>query len=218
MSNKFTRFKKCVKENGITLSLLICFRNLINKIFNHFIVGRNDTYLDSSSRILGIKNMTIGHDFRAGKDLWLEAVTEYKGVKLAPKIEIGNGVSLSDFNHIGAAHYIRIGNHVLFGSKCYVTDHNHGIYKGENQSNPSVPPIERELTINGSVIIDDNVWIGDNVVILPNVHIGYGTIIGANSIVSKDIPPNSIAVGSPAHVIKKYDNKTGKWMSVKSGV
>lgn len=217
MKQRVIDFVNSLKVDG-RLCIPIYYRKAINKIFNRIIIGRSDTSIDSRSKILGLKCMRIGHAFSAGKGLWLEAVTEYKGVKLAPKIEIGNGVSLSDFNHIGAAHYIRIGNHVLFGSKCYVTDHNHGIYKGENQSNPSVPPIERELTINGSVIIDDNVWIGDNVVILPNVHIGYGTIIGANSIVSKDIPPNSIAVGSPAHVIKKYDNKTGKWMSVKSGV
>ncbi|WP_302420945.1 hypothetical protein [uncultured Megasphaera sp.] len=217
MKQRVINFVNSLKVNG-RLCIPIYYRKTINKIFNRIIIGRSDTSIDSRSKILGLKCMRIGHAFSAGKGLWLEAVTEYKGVKLAPRIEIGNGVSLSDFNHIGAAHYIRIGNHVLFGSKCYVTDHNHGIYKGENQSNPSIPPTERELTTNGFVIIDDNVWIGDNVVILPNVHIGYGTIIGANSIVSKDIPPNSIAVGSPAHVIKKYDNKTGKWMSVKSGV
>jgi len=216
MNRKILHLTENIRAHGFMITIIIYYRRLINRLFNLIVIGRKDCSIDSRAKILGINYMEIGKHFSAGKGLWLEAVTESN--TYIPKLIIGNDVSLSDFNHIGAAHYVKIGNHVLFGSKCYVTDHNHGIYKGENQSPVKVPPVERKLTINGFVIIDDNVWLGDNVVILPNVHIGYGAIIGANSIVSRDIPSNSIAVGIPARVIKRYDRKLKKWISIETGV
>ena len=65
------------------------------------------------------------------------------------------------------------------------------------------------------VIIEDNVWLGEFVSVLPGVKIGKGAIIGSNSVVTKDIPANTIAVGSPAKVIKKYNFETKKWEIVK---
>lgn len=62
--------------------------------------------------------------------------------------------------------------------------------------------MQRPLTSKGSVVIEDNVWIGQNAVILSGVTIGHGSIIGTNSVVSGDIPPDSVAAGSPARVIK----------------
>jgi len=66
----------------------------------------------------------------------------------------------------------------------------------------SIPPKNRTLYSSGPVIIEDCVWIGDKVTILPNVRIGKNTIIGANSVVVKDIPGNCVAGGIPAKVIK----------------
>ena len=59
--------------------------------------------------------------------------------------------------------------------------------------------------------IGDNVWIGENVVVLPGADIGKGSIIGANAVVKGKIHDNSIAVGSPAHVVKKWNNDTENW-------
>jgi lipopolysaccharide O-acetyltransferase len=61
------------------------------------------------------------------------------------------------------------------------------------------------------VIISKNVWIGESVSILPGVRIGKASIIGANSVVTKDIPDYSIAAGNPAKVIKKYNFATRCW-------
>lgn len=65
-----------------------------------------------------------------------------------------------------------------------------------------MPPIKRQLNSKGETIIGNKVWLGDNVVVLSGVKIGNNSIIGANSVVTKDIPSFSIAVGSPAKVIK----------------
>lgn len=212
MGNRIIKVKICYKNNGLLLTCIIYFRKIINKLYNFIIIGRKDTLIDSRAKIIGYKGIKIGHNFYAGKGLWLEAVSNYNEQLKSPKLIIGNDVSFSDFNHIGATNLVKIGNHVLFGSKCYVTDHNHGIYQGNQQSNIDIAPESRKLTENGIVIIEDNVWLGDNVVVLPNVTIGYGSIIGANSVVSKDIPAYSIAVGSPAKVIKKYNPDCHKWI------
>ena len=214
MSRKVYNFRKCIRNNGITLALIIYYRKILNKAYNYLVLGRLDTHVDSRAKILGLKNIKIGKNFSSARGLWLEAVSEYNGQIINPQIIIGDNVSFSEFNHVGATSYIEIGNNVLFGSKCYVTDHNHGVYKGDIQSSVNIPPANRDLTVGSSVVIEDHVWVGDNVVILPNVKIGYGSIIGANSVVTKDVPPCSIAVGAPIKVIKTWNNITNKWENV----
>ena len=65
------------------------------------------------------------------------------------------------------------------------------------------PKTESLEGVAGPVVIEDDVWIAANSVLLPNVRVGRGSVVGAGSVVTKDIPPNSIAVGIPAKVIKK---------------
>lgn len=192
-------------------------RYILNKLYYLYTFRQIRGGIDISSKILGKKYLHVGKNFCSGRHLWLEAVTEYNGHHFQPTLIIKDNVSLSDFNHIGAVNYVEIGNNVLFGSKCYVTDHNHGIYSGEEiQSDPDIPPSKRSLTCNKKVVIGDNVWLGDNVTVLPGVTIGKGSIIGSNSVVSKSIPPYSIAVGVPAHIIKKWDRNKGRWIAVKT--
>jgi lipopolysaccharide O-acetyltransferase len=64
------------------------------------------------------------------------------------------------------------------------------------------------------VVIGDNVWIGESVCVLPGVSIGEGCIIGALSVVTKSIPAYSIAVGSPARVVKQFDFEQNKWKKI----
>jgi len=99
----------------------------------------------------------------------------------------------------------------LLGSGVYISDHNHGIYNGLGQSAPTEPPSDRKLLPNGSVIIGSNVWVGDNVVIVGPVTIGDGAVIGANSVVTKDIPRDVIAAGAPVRVLKKFNPISGVW-------
>ena len=108
---------------------------------------------------------------------------------------------------------VKIGNDVLFASNVFISDHTHGSYSGDMQSNPLQPPNEREI-VCGNVEIGDKVWIGENVAVLLGVSIGESSIIGANSVVTKDIPAFSIAVGSPARVIKTWDKAAEKWVAV----
>lgn len=125
-------------------------------------------------------------------------------------LHIGENCQFGDFTHIVAHESVTIGDNVLLASKVFISDTSHGRYKGENQSNPSQKPVDRDLDTK-AVTIGNNVWIGENVVILPGCRIGSGCIVGANSVVTKSIKDKSIAVGSPAIVIKSWDESENKW-------
>jgi acetyltransferase-like isoleucine patch superfamily enzyme len=70
---------------------------------------------------------------------------------------------------------------------------------------------------NAPIVIKRGCWIGQNVVILPGVTIGELSIIGANSVVTRDVPARSIAVGAPARVIKSWDATARRWVAVSAG-
>ena len=180
------------------------------------IFGRWDVWVYPDARLAGINHMHIGKNFGAGRGLWLEAVMDYpaKGQVFTPKLVIGDRVSLGEYVHIGCNHHIVIGDDVLMGSKIYITDHNHGVYRGDKADNPNIPPSDRCLTEGESIEIGARCWIGEFVTILPGVTIGEGSVIGSHSTVTHDIPANSIAVGSPAHVVKVWDESIGRWVRV----
>lgn len=104
------------------------------------------------------------------------------------KIEIGDGCGFSG-TVIGAFLHIKLGKNVRCGANTLITDsdwHTDDYRTGENSE----------------VIIEDNVWLGYGVKVLKGVHIGENSLIGANSVVTKDIPANVIAAGNPCKVIK----------------
>jgi acetyltransferase-like isoleucine patch superfamily enzyme len=123
---------------------------------------------------------------------------------------IGKNCEMGDYVHIVAHENVKIGDNCLMASKIFISDTNHGDYSGENQSSPETPPNDRKL-ISRPVSIGNNVWIGENVCILPGVKIGNGCIIGANSVVNKDIPDNCIIAGAPAKVVKMYSIDKRIW-------
>jgi lipopolysaccharide O-acetyltransferase len=152
----------------------------------------------------------IGSNFTTGINCRLEAITYGNEIVL----KIGNNVQINDYVHITANKSVTIGNNVLLASKIYISDCSHGIYsESENQSNPEIPPNDR-LLFSKPVVINDNVWIGEFVSVLPGVTIGRGTIVGANSVVSRSLPDYVIAVGSPARPIKKFNFKNLKWEKI----
>ena len=129
-------------------------------------------------------------------------------------LKFGNNVQINDYVHITARNNVQIGNNVLMASKIYISDCTHGSYSGDvDDSRPEIIPIERQLT-HKDVIIGDNVWLGEFVTILPGVSIGEGTIVGANSVVTKSLPSFVIAVGIPAIPIKKYNFNNKKWEKI----
>ena len=160
-------------------------------------------------RVRGKQYIKIGKGFTTGFNCRIDALNiNNLGEKYL--IEIGENVEINDEVHIGATEKIIIEDNVLIASKVYISDHNHGSYKGDEQDSPMSIPKERKI-YSSPIKIEKNVWIGELCCILQGVTIGEGSIIGAMSVVTKDIPPYTIAVGSPAKLIKRYNFKTKKW-------
>lgn len=150
----------------------------------------------------------FGNGLTTGVGCRIEAYDVDKDYK--KKICFGKNVQINDFVHIAAGKRVNIGNNVLIASKVYISDINHGFYNGLNPDSPYILPSLRRLHSN-VVEIEDNVWIGESVTILPGVKIGFGSIIGANSIVTRNVPAKSIVVGNPAKIIKSYNDSTKVW-------
>lgn len=146
----------------------------------------------------------IGKKFRSycGR-LYLEYcgkdVNIYKYSKISSRVQLGN------HSDIGYKARIQgkcvIGNYVMMGPECGIWTVNH------NHTSIDVPMILQENEREKAVFIENDVWIGSRVTILPGVTIGTGSIIGAGAVVSKEIPPFSIAVGNPARVVKKRNSE-----------
>lgn len=115
-------------------------------------------------------------------------------------------------------HYDFIGDKLIIGKFCAIAKGIEFIMSGANHRIDSITtypfnimgngweksaPSLSDLKLKGDTIIGNDVWIGQNVTILPAVHIGDGAIIGANSVVAKNIPPYSVAVGNPCEVKRK---------------
>lgn len=107
---------------------------------------------------------------------------------------VGNNTSINRNSVLRG--YFKIGQNVAIAPNCTIIGGNH------NFSQLDIPIKQQGVNTRGGVIIEDDVWIGANCVILDGVTIGTGSVIGAGSIVTKSIPPFSIAVGNPCKVIK----------------
>ena len=123
-----------------------------------------------------------------------------------PVVSIGDRCLIGKGSGIVGHFSITIGNDVWTGHHVYITDQNHGY------EDVSVP-ISRQSQPERAVIIGDGSWLGHGSIVLPGVTIGEHVVIGANSVVTKNIPSFSVAVGSPARVIRKYVENEG-WVDV----
>jgi acetyltransferase-like isoleucine patch superfamily enzyme len=112
------------------------------------------------------------------------------------KIRIGNGCSVNDGSMLFGHGGLTIGNDVHISPGVVMVPMNH-VYK-----DPNIIISEQGETREG-IIIEDDVWVGAKVVILDGVTIGKGSVIGAGAVVTKSVPSYSVAVGSPAKVIKQ---------------
>jgi len=112
------------------------------------------------------------------------------------RITIGEGVFLNLGVMVAAMNLVEIGDHCMFANGCMITDADHRF------DDPERPVPWQGFTSRGPTRIGDNVWCGANVVVTGGVTIGERCVIGANSVVTTDIAPFSIAVGAPARAVR----------------
>jgi acetyltransferase-like isoleucine patch superfamily enzyme len=113
------------------------------------------------------------------------------------RIKIGAGSFLNMGVMVAAHELVEIGDHCMFANGCFVTDADHRYDDLEK------PVPWQGFTSKGPTRVGDNVWCGAHVVITSGVTIGERCVIGANSVVTRDIPPFSVAAGAPAKVLRE---------------
>lgn len=138
--------------------------------------------------------VAIGSRVTIAKDFVLS--DQNPGHGECPKIVVGDGCTIMYRFQCNAAQSVRIGRNVLVASNVLITDSDHVVEAGD------VPATRNARLVTQPVSVGDNCWLGQNVVILRGVTVGHDSVVGANSVVTHDIPPCSVVVGNPAHVIR----------------
>lgn len=154
----------------------------------------------SINKLLRSDKVNIGNNVFMGKYAHL--------VLGGGKFGIGDKTWINDNFELICNNSVEIGKKVVIGPRVFIGDSEH------TYDDISKPIIEQPMSEGGYVKIEDDCWIGAGACISRNVIIGKHSVIGANAVVTKDIPPYSVAVGVPARVIKKYDFEKQKWLKV----
>ncbi len=153
-------------------------------------------------RIDGMKNI------RVGKNVYIQDKTWLASVPLTGKkksiLEIGDGSIIGHFNHIYATGSIKIGKRVLTADKVYISDNLH------SYANIFIPVMDQPINQLQEVVIGDGTWIGENVCII-GVTIGKNCVVGANAVVTKNIPDYSVVTGIPGKIQKRFNIEKGFW-------
>lgn len=219
----FTRLiRRLIKHFGIKLGILIHEVNHIvaYETLPKFGNALKNVKIDLPRRIVNPHRIFLGNGVCLGPGSLLMAVTHYPGFSMRhpdkkqstqqfnSRIILGNRVTSTGGLEIVAQSRITIEDDVMFASNIHINDALHGF------ENANEPYKYQKIFRVAPILIKRGCWIGQNVVILPGVTIGKYSIIGANSIVTKSIPGRCIAVGTPAKVIKKWDETNQRWLSV----
>lgn len=139
------------------------------------------------------------------RNLWLYCI----GIDgLKAKLSIGEDCVFGYNNHITCVRKVTIGNFVLTANNVYISDNLH------EYENITKPIIQQPVRFKRAVEIGDGAWIGENVSII-GASVGRNSVIGANSVVTRDIPDYSVAVGAPAVVIRQFDFQLQMWVDKK---
>ena len=120
------------------------------------------------------------------------------------QLEIGEGTIVNLGCMLAATERITIGSHCMFANYCFVADADH------RYDDATVPVTWQGMQPKGPVTIEDNCWFGTNCVVTGGVTIGERTVVGANSVVTKDLPAGVIAAGAPARVIREIEFRNEK--------
>lgn len=160
--------------------------------------------LERPLRVDGIQNITLGKNVMVHEGTWLAAMP-LTGSNA--ELVINDGSTLGHYNHIYATQSIVIEKDVLTADKVYISDNLH------SYEDVALPIIKQPIKQCKPVVIGEGSWLGEHVCVI-GASIGKHCVIGANAVVTKDIPDFCVAVGAPARVIKKYDVEKEKWVKV----
>jgi len=148
------------------------------------------------------ESISVGKNVTINRMCWLGVYP--KTMLKVPRLTIGSRSTLGNFNHITCVNKVAIGEDVLIADKVHISDNSH-IFSDIN-----VPIKDQGVCSFGEVEIGQGTWIGEGASIL-SAKVGRNCVIGANAVVTRDIPDFCIAVGVPAKVIKKFNVLKKVW-------
>lgn len=168
--------------------------------------GEGSLFVFPPGDLLGEEHIAIGAGTLVGAHVSL-SVGMAPGQPLpasavSPVLRIGDRCSIGRGNHVVAHRCVVLGDDVMTGPNCYVTDQNH-VY-----ADPTVP-IAQQWPADDPVHIGDGSWLGAGAIVLPGSHLGRNTVVGAGSVVRGTFPDHSVLVGAPATVVRRYEPGRG---------
>ncbi len=181
----------------------ILWRNLYSAYIRHQFRQCGELKLGSTQlHLFGLRYMEFGDQVEMHFNARVQCIDYFQPTDqhFKPRLILHDHVVVQAMCHIGCIDRVEIGEWSTMGARCYITDHTHG---GTSREELLLPPRKRPLVSRGPVKIGKYVHLGEGVCVMPGVTIGDYSVVGAGAVVTHDIPPFSIAVGSPAKVIKQ---------------
>lgn len=184
-------------------------KKLLKQILTRLICMKNSIpYTKDSYWGIGTKVVNLGGERIFGKGIVVRPFTILYTKEKNSRLIINDYTEIGRNSTISAKNSVILGRNIVTGPNVFISDSDH-----------NYEDVERPISLQGgsskgNVIIDDGSWIGTNCVIIGNVHIGKHCVIGANSVVTKDIPDFTVAAGVPAKVIKQYNFDSKTWEKV----
>lgn len=161
---------------------------LLYALFSKHMPSSNNRVFGKVGRFFRRVNLSLFCD-HVGKNVNFD-----KNISLSHRLRIGDNSGIGRNSSLQGN--VTIGKNVMIGPDLYVFTTNH------MHENCALPMIEQGFEEEKPVVINDDVWIGARVIILGGIHVGKGSIIGAGSVVTKDVPPFAIVGGNPAKILK----------------
>jgi len=161
------------------------------------------SHIDPTAQIIGWRSVRIGSGAVVSADCWLN-VNHFSPSTV--QLTIGDFCFVGRRNILSAGHFLRLGEYCLTGPDCKLIGSDHVI------DDPFQPYVASGATHNTVIDVGVNCWLGAGVTVIGNVKVGHGSVVGAMSLLNRDIPPFSLVVGSPARILKRFDPRKRAWV------
>ncbi len=177
--SSFLKVIKSPRQAGALLNAQLRIRGRASAPLSVRLLGR--------IRIAGGGNVRFGNGVTLSGNIVPLEFLAHNGARIL----VGDHTFINYGSSISAFELVTIGRHCFLGHYTFIIDNSEHDIRQHHMLPPSKP-----------VVIEDHVWIGSRVIILPGVCIGHHAVIGAGSVVTKDIPPHCVAVGNPARIVR----------------
>jgi acetyltransferase-like isoleucine patch superfamily enzyme len=157
---------------------------------------------------IGLDCVSLGNGSRISRNTRLLALKSYGEQKFTPEVLIGDNVSVGFGCTLSCVNRLDIGDDVTIGDNVYIADSNH------DYSNPTLSVLNQTLLV-GKVFIGRGAWIGYGAFLSGDVSVGEHSIIGANSVVTRNVADYTVVAGAPAQPIKRFDHAKGCWVRIR---